>query len=128
MEGEVGQLHSVGINDLFASDSTQDFKNSDEVTFEVFQGGLGLPDRDYYTKTDDKSKTIRDEYLKHVAKMFELLGDDPAKAASVAQTVLGLETKLAEASMTRVELRDPEKIYHRMSVAQMRDLTPAYDC
>jgi len=127
LQEEIAHLHSMGINALFASDSTQDFKNSAEVTFEIFQGGLGLPDRDYYTKTDDKSKTIRDEYLKHVAKMFELLGDDPAKAASEAQTVLGLETKLAEASMTRVELRDPEKIYHRMSLAQMRDLTPAYD-
>src|SRR6266404_4673090 len=127
LQDEITHLHSMGINALFASDSTQDFKNSAEVTFEIFQGGLGLPDRDYYTKTDDKSKTIRDEYLKHVAKMFELLGDDPAKAASEAQTVLGLETKLAKASMTRVELRDPEKIYHRMTVAQMHDLAPGYD-
>jgi putative endopeptidase len=127
LQAEIAHLHSVGINAVFASDSTQDFKNSAEVTFEVYQGGLGLPDRDYYTKTDDKSKTIRDEYVKHVAKMFELLGDDAAKAAREAQTVLGLETKLAEASMTRVEMRDPEKIYHRMTVAQMHDLAPAFD-
>ena len=127
LQAEIAHLHSLGINAVFASDSTQDFKNSAEVTFEVYQGGLGLPDRDYYTKTDDKSKMTRDEYVKHVAKMFELLGDDAAKAASEAQTVLGLETKLAEASMTRVELRDPEKIYHRMTVAQMRDLAPGFD-
>ena len=127
LQDEIAHLHSMGINALFASDSTQDFKNSAEVTFEVYQGGLGLPDRDYYTKTDDKSKTIRDQYLKHVANMFELLGDEPAKAASEAQTVMALETKLAEASMTRVELRDPEKIYHRMTVAQMHDLAPGYD-
>ena len=127
LQAEIAHLHSLGINAVFASDSTQDFKNSAEVTFEVFQGGLGLPDRDYYTKTDDKSKMIRDEYVKHVAKMFELLGDDAAKAASEAQTVLGLETKLAEASMTRVELRDPEKIYHRMTVAQTHDLAPGFD-
>jgi putative endopeptidase len=127
LQAEIAHLHSLGINAVFASDATQDFKNSAEVTFEVYQGGLGLPDRDYYTKTDDKSKTIRDEYVKHVAKMFELLGDDAAKAASEAQTVLGLETKLAEASMTRVEMRDPEKIYHRMTVAQMHDLAPTFD-
>src|SRR6266550_6902755 len=127
LQAEIAHLHSMGINAVFASDSTQDFKNSAEVTFEVYQGGLGLPDRDYYTKTDDKSKTIRDEYVKHVAKMFELLGDDAWKAASEAQTVLGLETKLAEASLTRVEMRDPEKIYHRMTVAQMHDLAPTFD-
>ena len=127
LQAEIAHLHSMGINAVFASDSTQDFKNSAEVTFEVYQGGLGLPDRDYYTKTDDKSKTIRDEYVKHVAKMFELLGDDAAKAASEAQTILGLETKLAEASLTRVEMRDPEKIYHRMTVAQMHDLAPTFD-
>jgi putative endopeptidase len=127
LQEEIAHLHSLGINALFASDSTQDFKNSAEVTAEVFQGGLGLPDRDYYTKTDDKSKTTRDAYLKHVAKMFELMGDDPAKAAAEAQTVLALETSLAQASMTRVELRDPERIYHRMTVAQVSMLAPGFD-
>src|SRR5882762_3422471 len=76
LQDEIGHLHSIGINALFASGSTQDFKNSAEVTAEVIQGGLGLPERDYYTKTDDKSKSTRAEYLKHVAKMFELMGDD----------------------------------------------------
>jgi putative endopeptidase len=127
LQDEIGHLHSIGINALFAAGSTQDFKNSAEVTAAVFQGGLGLPDRDYYTKTDDKSKSTRDEYLKHVAKMFELLGDDPAKAASEAQSVITLETKLAEASLTRVELRDPEKLYHRMTMAQMKDVAPGFD-
>ena len=127
LQDEVAHLHSLGINALFASDSTQDFKNSAEVIAEVFQGGLGLPDRDYYTKTDEKSKATREAYLKHVAKMFELMGDSPDKAAAAAQTVMALETKLAEASMTRVELRDPEKIYHRMTLAQVRELAPAFD-
>src|SRR5215468_11903599 len=127
LQTEIAHLHSMGINALFASDSTQDFKNSAEVTFEVFQGGLGLPDRDYYTKTDDKSKTIRDEYVKHVAKMFELMGDDPARAATEANTVMALETKLAEASLTRVELRDPEKIYHRKTMAEMKEVAPTFD-
>ncbi len=127
LQDEIAHLHSLGINAMFASDSTQDYKNSADVTFEVFQGGLGLPDRDYYTKTDEKSKATRDAYVKHVARMFELMGDDTAKAAAEAQAVMALETKLAQASMTRVELRDPEKIYHRMTLAQVRELAPAFD-
>jgi len=127
LQEEIAHLHSLSINALFASDSTQDFKNSAEVTAEVFQGGLGLPDRDYYTKTDNKSKATREAYLKHVAKMFELMGDDAAKAAAEAQTVMTLETSLAQASMTRVELRDPEHIYHRMTVAQVSALAPGFD-
>ena len=127
LQKEIGHLHSVGLNAGFASGSTQDFKNSAEVTAGIFQGGLGLPDRDYYTKTDDKSKTTRDEYIKHVARMFELMGDDAAKAASEAQSVMALETKLAEASKTRVERRDPEKNYHRMTLIQVRDVAPTFD-
>jgi putative endopeptidase len=127
LQEEIGHLHSIGINALFNSGSTQDFKNSAEVTAGLFQGGLGLPDRDYYTKTDEKSKGIRDEYVKHVAKMFELMGDDAARAASEAQAVLALETKLAEASKTRVELRDNEKQYHRMAMTQIKDVAPTFD-
>jgi len=127
LQEEIGHLHSIGINALFNSGSTQDFKNAAEVTAEISQGGLGLPDRDYYTKSDDRSKTIRDEYLKHAAKMFELMGDDAAKAASEAQAVLALETKLAEASKTRVELRDNEKQYHRMPMSQIKDVAPTFD-
>jgi len=127
LQDEIGHLHSMGLNALFSSGSGQDFKNSTEVIAQIFQGGLGLPDRDYYTKTDDRSKGIRDEYLKHVAKMFELMGDDAANAAAEAQTVMTLETKLAEASKTRVELRDPEKLYHRMPMTAVKDLAPTFD-
>jgi putative endopeptidase len=127
LQQEIGHLHSFGINVLFNSGSTQDFKNSSEVTMGVFQGGLGLPDRDYYTKTDDRSKMVRDEYVKHVAKMFELMGDDADKAAAEAKTILAMETKMAEASLTRVELRDPEKLYHRMTMEQMKDVAPGFD-
>ena len=127
LQEEIAHLHFIGINAAFVDGSNQDFKNSAEVTAGVFQGGLGLPDRDYYTKTDDKSKMIRDQYLKHVAKMFELMGDDSGKAASEAQFIMGLETRLAEASMTRVELRNPQKLYHRMTMAQLHDLAPNFD-
>jgi putative endopeptidase len=127
LQAEIAYLHSMGINVLFVADSTQDFKNSAEVTADLGQGGIGLPDRDYYTKSDDKSKTIRDAYLKHVAAMFVLTGDDADKASAEAQTIMALETKLAEASLTRVELRDPEKLYHRMSVSQTSELAPGFD-
>ena len=127
LQGVITHLHFAGINALFGDGSNQDFKNSAEITAGVFQGGLGLPDRDYYTKTDDKSKMIRDEYLKHVAKMFVLMGDEPAKAEAAAKMILALETKFAEASLTRVEQRSPEKLYHRMSVAQLSELAPNFD-
>jgi len=127
LQDEIGHLHSMGLNAGFFSGSTQDAKNAAEVIAGIFQGGLGLPDRDYYIKTDEKSKSIREEYLKHVAKMFELMGDDAAKAASEAQAVMALETKLAEASKTRVERRDPQKNYHRMTLAQMREVAPTFD-
>src|SRR5882672_480393 len=97
LQAEIAHFHLIGINALFVDGSNQDFKNSTEVTAGIFQGGLGMSDRDYYTKTDDRSKTFRSQYLKHVAKMFELLGDDPTRAASEAQLVLAIETKLAEA-------------------------------
>jgi len=127
LQDEIARLHSMGINVLFVTGSTQDFKNSAEVTAEVDQGGLGLPDRDYYLKTDEKSTHIKDEYVKHVAKMFELMGDEAALAAAETQTILALETKLAEASMTRVERREPANVYHRMTVAQLRELAGGFD-
>ncbi|PYS92670.1 MAG: M13 family peptidase [Acidobacteria bacterium] len=127
LEAEIAHLHSMGVNALFREGSTQDAKNSAEVTYEILQGGLGLPDRDYYLKDDDRSKHIREEYVKHVAKMFELLGDDATKAAAETQTVMGLETKLAAASMTRVERRDPNAVYHRQTFAQLQTLTPNFD-
>jgi len=127
LQAEIAHLHLMGYNALFGSGSNQDFKNSSEVIIGIFQGGLGLPNRDYYFKTDDRSKSIRDEYVKHAAKMFELMGDDTAKAASEAQAVMTLETKLAEASKAPVELRDPEKIYHRMPMTAVKDVAPTFD-
>src|SRR6266403_4658453 len=127
LQAEIAHLHLMGYNALFGSGSNQDFKNSSEVIIGIFQGGLGLPNRDYYFKTDDRSKSIRDEYVKHAAKMFELMGDDTAKAASEAQAVMTLETKLAEASKAPVELRDPEKIYHRIPMTAVKDVAPTFD-
>jgi len=127
LQAEITHLHSFGYNVLFGSGSNRDFKNASETIIGIFQGGLGLPTRDYYLKDDPRSKSIRDEYIKHVAKMFELMGDDPAKAASEAQAVMTLETKLAGGSKAPVELRDPEKLYHRMPMTAVKDAAPDFD-
>jgi putative endopeptidase len=124
LQAEVARLQRIGVGALFRFGSTQDMKNSSQVIGGADQGGLGLPDRDYYTKTDEKSKEIRGQYQEHIAKMLALVGDDAAKAAVEAKTILDLETKLAEASLTNVERRDPEKTYHKMSRLELRTLTP----
>jgi endothelin-converting enzyme/putative endopeptidase len=111
---------------LFTFRSDQDFKDSTQVIAEADQGGLGLPDRDYYLKDDAKSEELRKAYLAHVARMFELLGDKPADAATEAATVMRIETALAKAQMTRVERRDPPKLYHKMSVEELQKLAPSF--
>ena len=111
---------------LFTFRSNQDFKDSTQVIAEVDQGGLGLPDRDYYTKTDAKSEEVRKAYLAHVAKMLELVGDAPADAAKEAAIVMRIETALAKGQMTRVERRDPPKLYHKMTTEEFRKLAPAF--
>ena len=126
LEAEIAHLQSIGVDAFFEVGSTQDFENSEEVTGGLDQGGLGLPDRDYYTRDDPKSKEQRDEYQKHVAKMFELMGDPAATAATEAQTVMDLETQLAKASQTEVERREPKNLYHRMPQSGLRTLAPSF--
>ena len=121
---EVAHLHTLGVGVLFQFGSSPDDKDSMKVISHAFQGGLGMPDRDYYTKTDDASKKLRDQYVEHVTKMLTLLGDPADKAATEAKAILDFETKLAQASRTRVELRDPQKNYNKMTQAQLQKLTP----
>jgi putative endopeptidase len=122
----MGYLHNNGVNALFAFGSEPDAKDSMMEIAGTDQGGLGLPDRDYYLKTDDKSLELRKAYLAHVTKMFELMGESPDKAAADAKTVMTLETELAKASMDRVERRDPNKVYHKMTTEQLQELSPAF--
>jgi putative endopeptidase len=124
---EIAHLHTIGINVLFNFGSGQDAKDSTHEIAQAVQGGLGLPDRDYYTKTDDASKKLRDQYVDHVAKMLTLLGEPAATATDDAKTILAIETKLAEASRTRVQLRDPQKNYNKMPLRQLQDLTPDWN-
>src|SRR5580704_9544851 len=112
---------------LFAAGSTQDPDNSEQEIADLDQGGLGLPDRDYYTKDDAKSKEIRERYVQHVAKVFELLGDNPLAAKQSAETILRMETALAKASWTQVERRDPYKLKNKMKLADLSQLAPNFD-
>jgi putative endopeptidase len=123
---EVSLLHSEGIGVLFYFGSGQDAKDSSQVIGQAGQGGLGLPDRDYYANDDDKSKQIRAQYVQHVAKMFQLAGDAPATAAAEANTVMAIETQIAKESKTRVERRDAESNYHKMTPAELQSMTPDF--
>jgi len=120
----IAQLQQTGTGYLFTFDSTQDLDDSTQVIAEINQGGLGLPDRDYYTRTDEKSKQLRTDYRAHVAKMFVLTGDPPEKADAEAQTVMALETALANASMSRTQMRDPHAVWHKMTLPQLKALAP----
>ena len=118
-------LHHQGFNVFFGFGSTPDFKNAKEVIAEADQGGLSLPDRDYYLKTDAKSEELRKQFVQHVTNMFKLLGDSPEKASQEATVVMNIETALAKGSMDRVDRRDPEKIYHKISEQEWQALTPS---
>jgi endothelin-converting enzyme/putative endopeptidase len=119
-------LHRDGISAFFEFGSQPDFKNARQVISAAEQGGLGLPDRDYYLKDDEKSVEIRKQYLAHGQKMLELLGDPADKAATEAKVVLDVETALAKGSLDRTSQREPEKIYHKMSTKELAELNPSF--
>lgn len=123
----LGQLHARGIEPLFKISSEQDFKDATKVIGVVEQGGLGLPDRDYYLKTDDKTKALRDAYEKHVAAMLTLSGEKKPDAERHAKAILAMETELAKASMTKEDRRDPKKVYHRLDRAGLKKTAPKID-
>ncbi|HZZ28787.1 MAG TPA: M13 family metallopeptidase [Pirellulales bacterium] len=120
----VGHFQASGISGLFGFGVEQDEKQSSRYAIQLWQGGLGLPERNYYLGSGDDSKRIRDQYREHVAKMLTLLGDSPDAAKVNADTVLHIETQLAEASRTPVQLRDREAQYNKMSDAELAELTP----
>ncbi|MGH8274796.1 MAG: M13 family metallopeptidase [Gammaproteobacteria bacterium] len=158
LQMEIAHLQLLGVDAMFNFGSMQDFKDSSQVIAAAFQGGLGLPDRDYYLKTSQackksqpsgtdsaasaskaaeaeysaceaeaaKFQQIRDAYVAHVTRTFELLGDGKDKAASEAKTVMGIETNLAQASMSQVAQRDPHAVYHVMTVEQLDQATPGF--
>jgi putative endopeptidase len=113
-------------NVLFRFGSNQDYKDATQVIAYADQGGLGLPDRDYYLKEDAKSVELRKAYVAHVRKMFELLDDLPDASAVEADTVMRIETALAKGSMTRVERREPKSLDHKMTSAELQEISPEF--
>src|SRR5215469_10169097 len=112
---------------LFGFSSSQDYADSNRVIAFATADGLGLPDREYYTKTDAKSVETRAKYVDHVARTFQLLGDPAPRAKTDAQTVMEIETALAKASLTRVDKRDPYKLFHKLSAVDLGKLTPSFN-
>ena len=112
---------------LFGFAEQQDFEDSQKMVVSANAGGLGLPDRDYYTKTDEHSRQIVAKYTSHVTKMLALSGEDPTTAERHAKDVVALETRLAEASLTRTQKRDPKKLFHRTPVTKLAADVPGFD-
>jgi putative endopeptidase len=124
----LGRLHLAiqGSRMMFGFGSNQDYADSTRVIAFASAGGLGLPDRDYYLKTDAKSVETRQRYLEYVQKLLQLLGESEALATTHAQTVMEMETALATASLSRVDQRDPYKLFHKLKPAQLQALTPSF--
>jgi putative endopeptidase len=125
--GDLVRLHLLGVDAFFSFSASPDAKNSTQVIANADQGGLGLPDRDYYLKTDPKSVKLREQYVAHVQKMLELAGESRVQATSDAQAVLRIETELAKGSLDSVSRRDPSRTYHKMSVKDLAALSPSID-
>jgi putative endopeptidase len=120
----VADLHTKGIRPMYSIFSDADQKNSELVVAYLYQGGLGMPDRDYYMKDDERSKSIQDAYKIHLQKIFQLVGDNDAIAKTNSMVVYGLEKQLAAQSMTKLEQRDPHNIYHKMNLDGLQKISP----
>lgn len=122
---EVAHMHQYTSSPLFYFYSSPDAKNSEYEIAGIWQGGLGLPDRDYYVNDDARSKEIREKYLKHIENMFNLTGCEVS--AQRAKTIMNIETKLAEVSNTRVQNRDPKATYNKLTVKEVEQKSPSFD-
>lgn len=123
----ISELHSQGLGMLFNFYIDVDEKKSDMYVAQISQGGTGLPDVEYYTKDDARSKEIRDKYVQHIANMFKLVKTDPQSAEKYAQKILAIETALAKVSNTRLENRDPLKTYNKMTTGGLKKLASNLD-
>ncbi len=123
---ELARMHTYGVDVLFNFRSGQDFKNASEVIGIVSQGGLGLPDRDYYLVDDAKKKEVRAAYEAHIEKLLGLVGDSAADAKKTRESVMRIETALAQASMSKVDQRDPDNVYHRIDLPGLKLAAPDF--
>ncbi len=127
VEIEVGKFHLYGFTALFGFYGSSDAKNSSLVIAQISQSGIGMPDRDYYVKDDKRSVDLRAKYVVYMEKLLALLGDNEATVKKSAQTIMSIETRLAKASMTRLEQRDPNKTYNKMTTKALAELAPAFN-
>ncbi|MDP4292057.1 MAG: M13 family metallopeptidase, partial [Bacteroidota bacterium] len=127
LQKQVALLHTLGMPAIFNFYAAQDEMNSTNMIAQLYQGGLGLPDRDYYISDEARSKEIRVEYLKHLVRTFVLMGQSEAEAEKSAETVMNIETELAKASSTRLELRDPIANYNKTDLAGLNEMAPGFD-
>ena len=126
LEKQIAMLHNSGIPAVFGFGVGPDLKNSNAVLANAGQGGLSLPNRDYYTNDDEKSVEVRTKFVEHMTNMFKMLGDDQTTAAANAAKVLAIQTRLAKASLTPVERRNPDNNYNKITVAAVQELTPDF--
>jgi predicted metalloendopeptidase len=126
LQAEIARLHNAGVPAVFQFGSAPDRQNSSRTIPNIGQGGLSLPNKDYYTKTDDKSKQTRAEFVKHMARMFELLGHTAQRASEEADTVLRIQSQLADGAMDPVEVRDLAATSNKQLLAQVQQLTPEF--
>ena len=122
LERQIAMMHNLGIPALFGFGGGPDIKNSSMVIVNAGQGGLSLPNRDYYTKDDEKSKETREKFMTHLTNMFKLLGDKPETALANAKIIMDIQTRLAKASLPPVELRNPDNRYNKITFVQARKL------
>ncbi|MBN2638811.1 MAG: M13 family metallopeptidase [Bacteroidales bacterium] len=127
LDAEIAKLHTMRVHPLFFFYAGADEKNSSMEIANLHQGGLGLPDVDYYLKDDAPIKKIREAYKQYIARLFELKGDSGKEAQKAANTVLDIETQLAKVSFTRLERRVPENNYNKMPLAQLEKISPDFD-
>jgi putative endopeptidase len=123
----IGKLQRIGVNVFFGYGEQQDFKDATKQIAQVAQGGLGMPEKDYYLRTGAKDVTLREQYVAHIAKMLTLAGSSPEQAAKDSTAIMAFETALAKASMGVTEMRDPEKTYHLQPIATFEATIPGLD-
>jgi len=119
----VAELKQIGSSTLFSDYVAQDAKNSEAMAYQIYQGGLGLPEREYYFKTDSTTADIREKYIKHIETILTMSGENAISAKAAATNILSLETKLANASRKMEDLRDPYKNYNKISITDLNKKT-----
>ena len=127
VEIAVAKFHGYGFSPLFSFYGSTDAKNSSMVISQLSQSGIGMADRDYYVNDDPRSKDLREKYILYIGKMFKLMGTEEAVSMKDAETIMKLETRLAKASMTRLERRDPHKTYNKTTTKGLIALSPAFN-